>query len=408
MKLWIKIFIALVLGIVVGAFLGPQAAYLKPVGQIFLRLISMIIVLLVLSSITVGITSINDPEKLSRVGLKSLFLYLATTLIAIGFGITLASVFKPGADLGFVASTVIETQEAPALTDLLLTVIPSNPIVSLVEGNVLQIIVFAIFLGLAINYAGPKGKPLLSVMESLADVMYRLTTIVMEFSPIGVFALMAWVAGSFGMAVLLPLFKFLALYYLACFLHMAIVYCGMLKFIAKLNPWPFFRGMGDAIMMAFSTCSSSATLPLTMQCAQENVGISRNIASFLLPLGATINMNGAALFQGMSAIFIAQAYGMDLSYYTIMIIVVTATMAAIGAAGIPGTGFIMLTVVFTSAGIPLEGLAILAGIDRVREMISTVLNVLGDTVCAVVVAKQEGELDETCYYQEKLVELKEV
>lgn len=407
MKLWLKILIAMLLGIIVGAFLGPKAEYLKWIGQLFLNLISMLIVPLVFASMTVGITSIHDPEKLGRVGLKTLFLYLVTTLIAIGIGIGFAYLFKPGVGLGLQSAALATTETPPTIGDILLSIIPANPILSMAEGNVLQIIVFSIFLGLAINFAGPRGKPLLSVLESLADVMYRLTSIVMAFSPIGVFALMAWVAGTFGVSVLLPLTKFLAIYYLACFLHLGVVFCGILKFLAKVSPWPFFRGMSDAIMVAFSTCSSSAALPVSLHCAQENLGISRNIASFVLPLGSTINMNGAALFQGMSAVFIAQGFGIELSAQALLTIVVTATLSAIGAAGIPGTGFIMLTVVFTSAGIPIEGLAILAGVDRIREMISTVLNVLGDAVCALYVAKQEGELDERRYYHNELVTYRE-
>lgn len=397
-----KIFIALLLGIATGAILGENAIYLKPIGQIFLGLINMIILPLVLASMTVGITSIHDPEKLSRVGLKTLFIYLTTTVVAIAIGMGAAYLFQPGQSLNLKPTGEIHEVETLSLGEILLSIVPSNPIASLAEGNILQVIVFAIFLGLAINFSGPKGRPFLSVMESLADVMYRLTSIVMEFSPIGVFAIMAWVSGSFGLSILLPLAKFLMLYYIACFFHMGTVFCGILKYLARVKPLPFFKGMSDAIMMAFSTCSSSATLPVSMHCAQENLGVSKNISSFVLPLGSTINMNGSALFQGMSAVFIAQAYGLELSVQALITIVVTATLGAIGAAGIPGTGFIMLTVVFSSVGIPIEGLALLAGIDRIREMISTVLNVLGDAVCAVYVAKQEGELDERRYYHKQL------
>lgn len=405
MKLWMKILVALGLGIVAGAIFGEHTIVLKPIGQLFLSMINMIIMPLVLASMTVGITSIHDPQKLSRIGLKTLFLYLITTLIAICWGMGFATLFEPGASLGLTTTAVPVVKETPPFGEMLVSIIPANPIASLAEGNVLQVIVFSLFLGLAINFSGPRGKPLLAVMESLADVMYRLTSIVMEFSPIGVFAIMGWVAGSFGLSVLLPLLKFLLIYYAACFLHVLFVFCGMLKYLAKLKPMPFFKGMSDAIMMAFSTCSSSATLPVSMHCVQENLGVSKNITSFVLPLGSTINMNGSALFQGMAALFIAQAYGLDLSIQALLTIVVTATLGAIGAAGIPGTGFIMLTVVFTSVGIPIEGLALLAGIDRVREMVSTVLNVLGDAVCAVYIAKQEGELDERRYYHKEMSEV---
>ena len=405
MKLWVKILIALFLGVVTGWIFGPKAEVLKPIGTIFLNLINMIIVLLVLSSMTVGITSIHDPQKLGRVGLKTLLMYIGTTMIAIVIGLVFAKIFKPGAAMGLVSKAPISIHsEAPSFSEIALSIIPSNPIASLVEGNVLQIIVFAIFLGISINFAGPKGKPLLEVLESLADVMYRLTSIIMEFSPVGVFAIMAWVAGSFGMSVLIPLMKFLTTYYAAAALHIVVVFCGILWYY-RLNPLPFFRGMGDAIAVAFSTCSSSATLPVTMHCVQKNLGVSKNMTTFVLPLGSTVNMNGAAIFQGMSTLFVAQAYGIDLSLQNLLTVVVTATLSAIGAAGIPGTGFIMLSVVFSSVGLPIEGLALLAGIDRLREMVSSVLNILGDAVVAVVIAKQEGELDENQYNHEQLVEL---
>jgi Na+/H+-dicarboxylate symporter len=405
MKLWIKILIALFLGAITGLLLGPSAEIFKPIGSVFLSLINMIIVLLVLSSMTVGITSIHDPQKLGRVGIKTLLLYLITTVIAIVLGLFFAAVFKPGISLGLQATGNINLGEAPSVAQIILSIIPTNPMASLVQGNILQIIVFALFLGIAINFAGEKGKPLLELLESLAEVMFRLTSIIMEFSPIGVFAIMASVTGSFGLAVLLPLFKFLLVYYLACAVHMGVVFCGIIRVLAKLNPMPFFRGMGDAIMVAFSTCSSSATLPVSMHCVQKNLGVSKNITSFVLPLGSTLNMNGAAIFQGMSALFISQAYGIHLEWQALVTIVVTATLSAVGAAGIPGTGFIMLSVVFSSVGLPIEGLALLAGIDRIREMVSTVLNILGDAVVAVYIAKQEGELDERQYNHEVLVEL---
>lgn len=411
MKLWLKILIALFLGACTGLFahqgwLPAELIHaISPLGTIFLNLISMIIVPLVFASMTVGITSIHDPQKLGRIGLTTIFLYMITTLIAIALGIVFGKVFEPGAGLGLVASKAIVVETPPSLKEMLLSIFPSNPVVAFAEGNVLQIIVFSIFLGLSINFAGEKGKPLLELLGSLADVMFRLTSIIMEFSPIGVFAIMAGVTSTFGFAVLVPLFKFLMTYYAACMLHVGVVFCGILYFLSGLSPLPFFKGMSDAIMVAFSTCSSSATLPVTMHCIQKNLGVSKNISNFVIPLGATINMNGAAIFQGMSAIFIAQAYGIDLEWQSLATIVVTATLSTIGAAGIPGTGFILLSVVFVSVGLPIEGLGLLAGIDRVREMVSTILNVLGDAVCAVYVAKREGELDERQYMHEEIIEL---
>ncbi len=415
MKLWAKILIALIVGVVVGsslkhlspnAFLIADTEIFKPLGIIFLSLINMIIVPLVLSSMTVGITSIHDPQKLGRVGIKVILIYLVTTAIAILIGLSVAQLFKPGLGLDLVAKVgEIKIETPPTITEILLSIVPKNPFESLVSGNVLQIIVFSVFIGISINFAGEKGRPLRDLLESLAETMYKLTSIIMEFSPIGVFAIIASVTGTFGLSVLKPLSHFLFSYYFACLIHVVFVFCGLLWFFARLNPWHFFKGMGDAIMMAFSTCSSSATLPVSMHCVQKNLGVSKNLTAFILPLGSTINMNGSAIYQGMSALFISQAYGIHLDWTAILTIVVTATLSAVGAAGIPGTGFIMLSVVLTAAGLPTEGLALLFGIDRLREMVSTVLNILGDSVTAVVVAKQEGELDERQYNHEKLVEM---
>lgn len=406
MKLWVKIFIGLVGGVLAGLILGEKAIYLKPLGTIFLNLINMIIVLLILSSMTVGICSIHDPKKLGRLGGKTIGVYFLTTLISILTGLVLANLFAIGDNLKLVAVSQ-EPTSPPSISDIALSIIPSNPVAALVNGNILQIIVFAIFLGIAINFAGPKGKPLFHLLESLADVMYRLTSIIMEFSPVGVFGIMAWVAGTFGLTLFLPLLKFLLVYYFACAWHLIIVYGGLLKFVSRLPVWPFFKGMGDAIMMALTTCSSAATLPVAMHCAQENLGVSKNISSFVFPLGITFNMNGTAIFQTMSAVFVAKAYGipLDMSHYVTLVL--TAILSAIGTAGIPGGGFVMLSAVLTSVGLPLEGLAVIAGIDRLREMVTTTLNILGDASVAVLIAKSEGELDERQYNHRELVAFKE-
>jgi Na+/H+-dicarboxylate symporter len=402
MKLWMKIFIGMVLGVITGIVLGKDAIYLKPLGTIFLNLINMIIVLLILSSMAVGITRIHDPKKLSRVGLKTIGIYFTTTIVAITTGLLIATVFNVGYGIEDLP-TQTTSAEAQSIGSIIMSIVPSNPIAAMVNGNILQIIVFAIFVGIAINFSGDKGKPLLHLLESLADVMYRLTSIIMEFSPIGVFGIMAWVAGTFGLKLLFPLLKFLGLYYLACVFQLIVIYGTLLRGIAKLKLLPFIKGMGDAIMMAFSTCSSAATLPVAMHCAQENLGASKNISGFVLPLGITMNMNGTAIYQAMSAVFVAHAYGISFGFSEYLTILLTATLSAIGTAGVPGGGFIMLSAVLTSVGLPLEGLALLAGIDRLREMVTTVLNILGDAAVTVFIAKQEGELDQRQYDHSELV-----
>lgn len=419
MKLWVKIIIALFIGLLVGTILaeywgeaGKKVAtgYMKPLGDIFLNMINMLIVPLIFSSMTVGITSIHDPQKLGRVGLKTLLFYLGTTAIAISIGITLAMIIKPGAHVGLQHSGPIESDSLPNISSILLSVVPSNPIHSMAQEkpDVLQIIVFSLFLGVSINFAGEKGRPLLLLLESVADVMYRLTSIVMEFAPIGVFGIMTWVAATYGWRiVVLDLFGFVLCNWLACSIQVVFIFGGILWLLCRLNPLNFIKGMGDAIVFAFSTNSSSATLPVTMHCAQENLGVSKNISSFVLPLGATVNMNGTGIGQGVAAIFIAQAYSIELSTGSLITIVVTSVLSAVGSAGIPGSGIAMLSVVLASVGIPPEGILLVAGVDRIREMVSTVVNILGDAVVAVYVAQKEGELDESQYNHIELTELED-
>lgn len=387
--------IGLVLGTITGIFLKEKAAYLKPVGTIFLSLLNMLVVLLVFSSMTVGVTSINDVRKLGRVGFKTLGMYLGTTALAIVFGLIAAKLINPGLGVGLQLTGEASTHavETPSLSQMFLELVPTNPMGSLASGNILQVIVFSIFLGLGINFAGEKGKPLARALESLSEVMFTMTGIVMNIAPYGIFAIMAWVAGTFGVGILYPLLKLVLAHYLTCSLHLILVYGGILLFLAKLRVGPFFKGMTDAIALAASTTSSSATLPATLHCVEENLGVSKNIASFVLPLGSTVNMNGTAIFQGIAAVFISQAYGIDLGWQGLLVIVVTATLSAVGCAGIPGGGIVTLSIVLGSVGLPLEGIAIVAGIDRLRDIIGTVVNILGDAVVAVFVAKTEGELD---------------
>ncbi len=398
MKLWKKMLVGLVLGVLTGILLGQHAHYLKPIGSLFLGLLNMLVVLLVFSSMTVGVTSINDMRKLGRVGIKTIGLYAGTTTLAIIIGLTFAKIFKPGFGIGLHHDAIpVTLEETPDFLNMFLSMVPENPIGSLANGHILQVIVFSIFLGLGITFAGEKGKPLAKVMESLSEAMFSITGIVMKFAPFGIFAIMAWVAGTFGVGILLPLLKLVIVHYCACLVHLVFVLGGILVFAAKVRPGPFFKGMTDAITLAASTTSSSATLPATLHCTQENLGVSKNISSFVLPIGATVNMNGTAIFQGIAAAFIAQAYGIELGWQSLLIIVVTATLSAVGTAGIPGAALVTLSIVLSSVGLPLEGIAIIAGIDRIRDIAGTVTNILGDAVVSVYVAKSEGELDEVQY-----------
>lgn len=396
--------IGLALGVLTGILLGNYAQYLKPIGTIFLGLMNMLVVLLVFSSMTVGVTSINDTKKLGRVGLKTIALFMATTAIAIVIALFLAKLINPGVGIGLNREEIhITIDDTPELINMLLSLVPQNPIGSLASGNILQVIVFSIFLGLGINFCGEKGKPVARVLESLSEVMFRMTGMVMSLAPYGIFAIMAWVSGTFGVSILIPLLKLVITHYIACILQMVFVFGGILIFLAKMRPGPFFKGMTDAMTLAASTSSSSATLPATLHCTQENLGVSKNISSFVLPLGSTVNMNGTAIFQSIATVFISQAYGIDLSWQSLLIIVVTATLSAVGCAGIPGGGLVTLSIVLSSVGLPLEGIAIVAGIDRIRDIIGTVVNILGDAVVSVYVAKSEGELNVDQYNSREYV-----
>ena len=399
MKLWHQIAIAIILGSISGFLLGPQAEYLKPIGTLFLNMLSMLVVPLIFASMTCGITNIACPKKLGRVGTVAVAIYAITTLMAIFFGIAIIDWLEIGKSLKLSQVAPVEMAALPVASDMLSNLIPRNPIAAFAEGNVAQIIIFSTLFGIALIMAGEKAKPVISVLEGLSSVMFSLTSIVMAVSPIGVFALMAWTCGSFGFDVLVPVFKFLLSYWIGSMIFIAVVFSFVLRFLARLSPWPFFRSMGSVFATTVSTCSSSASLPVTMQVCEEKLGISKGMTSFILPLGCSLNMNGSALFQGMSAVFLAQAYGIEFEVQHYIALTTTIIMATLGTASIPGGGLLMLSMVLASVGIPLEGIAILAGIDRLRDMATTTLNISGDTVCAVYIARREGEIDLDKYYQ---------
>jgi len=402
MPLWKQIFIALTLGVVLGVALnqsgyGEYAASIKPIGDLFLNCIRMLIVPLIFVSLVSGVTSLRDMSTMGRLSIKTLSLYLGTTAVAIMIGLALAMIFKPGVGIDLGAAQAVTVAESPSLIATLVALVPANPVAAFAQGNVLQIIVFAILFGLAITLGGEAAKPVKKFMDSLAEVFYKFTGIIIAFAPYGVFALVTWVAGTYGLELLAPLAKVIGVVYLGCLIHAAVVYAGLIKFVAGLSPVRYVQGVIEPAIVAFSSTSSAGTLPVTMMSAERNLGVSRGVSSFVLPLGTTINMDGTALYQGVCALFIAQAYGIDLSLAQYATIVLTATLASIGTAGVPGAGLIMLSLVLTSVGLPLEGVAIIAGIDRILDMARTSLNVVGDCAVAVVVAKSEGQLDQTLY-----------
>ncbi|WP_020681028.1 dicarboxylate/amino acid:cation symporter [Marinobacterium rhizophilum] len=398
LALWKKILIGMALGMLAGAILGPDAQMLKPIGTLFINAIKMLIVPLVFCSLVVGVTSMQDTRKLGRIGLKSLVLYMGTTAVAISIGLAMGTVFMPGEGINMVAAeAAASAKEAPTLVQTLLDMVPKNPVSALAAGNILQIIVFALGLGIALNLSGEKAKPAVELFESLAEGMYKLTELVMKLAPYGVFGLMAWVSGKYGMEILLPLIKVIAVVYLGCIIHVVVFYSGLISTLGRLNPVRYLKGLVNPAAVAFTTTSSSGTLPATIKAAREEMGVSKGISSFVLPLGATINMDGTALYQGVCALFISQAFGIDLTFSDYLLIIMTSTLASIGTAGVPGAGLIMLSLVLTTVGLPMEGLAIIAGIDRILDMARTTVNVCGDMMVTVLVGKSENELDETVY-----------
>lgn len=393
-----RIFLGLILGIVVGFFFtsAPDIAitYIKPLGDLFLNLIKMIIVPLVLSSLVVGSASTGDVGKLGRIGAKTIAYYLITTAFAVTIGLIIGNLINPGLGLQLPADTAVEAQEVPSIADTLINIVPSNPIAAMVEANMLQIIIFALFLGVAITLVGEKAKPFLTFFESMTEVCYKIVAMVMEFAPFGVFGLMVPVVAENGPAVLLPLLKVILAVYIACALHAIIVYSSVVSIFSKMSPSKFFKGASPAMLLAFTTSSSSGTLPITMSSAENNLGVPKSISSFVLPLGATINMDGTAIYQGVCALFVAQVFGVDLTLSQQLTIVLTATLASIGTAGVPGGGLIMLTMVLQSVGLPLEGIALIGGIDRILDMARTCINITGDMAGAVMIASTEDGLKE--------------
>lgn len=396
MKLWMKIFIGLIIGVVSGLILEDKAVFVKPFGDIFLNLLSMVVYPLVFCSMVLGIASISDMKKLGRIGLRSLGLYLATTSVAIGIGLVFALFFSPGkgCDLqGFNAVDLASSGSSGGMNFLatFAQVFPSNPLRSFVEGNILQIIIFALFTGIAMRLAGEAARPVERFVHGCNEIMLRMVNMIMSFAPYGVAASMAWISGNHGLTVLLQLGKFLVVYYLACICHAILIFGGLVRLGCRSSFSKFLSSMMDAISCAVSTASSSATLPVTMRCVSKNLDVSSEVSGFVLPLGATVNMNGTAIFQGMAAVFIAQAYNCPLSLTSLLLLVVTATFSAVGSAGVPGGGMITLGSVLTSVGLPIQGIAVLAGIDRLRDIIGTPMNILGDAVVALYIADGEGE-----------------
>lgn len=397
MNLSVKILISLVLSVVVGLMAGVDGLpfikwWIAPVGTIFINLIKMVIVPIVFTSLVVGMTSLGDLKKLGRIGIKTIFIYLFTTAIAIVIGFIVAGIIHPGIGLEMTAGDAVKVKEAPSIMQVLVAMVPTNPVASMAKADILPIIIFALFVGVGIlQVGGKKSQLLIDWFDASAEVSYKIINMVMQFAPIGVFCLLLPVVAENGPKVLLPLLSVIACMALGSVIHAVAVYSSMARIWGNTSPLKFFRGMSEAILIAFTTCSSAATLPINMKNCQEKLGCSRDITSFVLPLGATINMDGTAIYMGVCSLFIANVYGIDLTMAQMGMIILTGTLASIGTAGVPGAGLIMLSMVLLSVGLPMEGLALVAGIDRILDMFRTTVNITGDAAVTCVINETEKQ-----------------
>ncbi|GAB4114525.1 MAG: dicarboxylate/amino acid:cation symporter [Wenzhouxiangellaceae bacterium] len=402
-----RILIGLGAGVLVGLILRAIAADWVDVwlveggfqiaGQLFINGLQMLVVPLVLVSLITGVSALGDPSRLGRLGGKSILLYLLTTGIAVSLALFAGLVVRPGEGVELNTDTTFTAEEAPSLTEVIIQLVPKNPISAMAEGNMLPIIVFALLIGIAITMAGSAGERTRRFFDDFNVVIMKLVTIVMHFAPYGVFALIARMSYSLGGEVFANLAVYIALVLAMLLVQMLVTYPLLLLLFARLQPLQFLSKMRSAWLFAFSTASSNATIPVTMTTLEKRIGVHNSVASFTVPLGATINMDGTAIMQGIATAFIAQAYGVDLTLGQYLTVILMVIMASIGAAGVPGVGIILLATVLKQVGLPVEGIAMILGVDRILDMARTAVNITGDAMVSTVVAKSENELDIDTY-----------
>ncbi|MEI7494195.1 MAG: dicarboxylate/amino acid:cation symporter [Alphaproteobacteria bacterium] len=402
MKLWKKVLVGLVLGIILGVVLKDDVVYIKPFGDLFIRLIKMIIVPLIFFAIVSGITSVQDSKALGRVGIKASVTYLLTTLFAITIGLTVGTIFEPGSGviLNFSGDGVLKNPDASLakIADTLLNIVPENAIDAMAQGTILQVVFFALFTGITLNtMENEASKRLSSIFSLLSSMVFRMVHLIVQLSPVAACALTAWIVGTQGMAVLEKLLKLVGCAYLA-FGVQYLVFGLIILVWTKLSPLPFFKKSLEYQTLAFSTSSTKAALPTTIKVCQNRLGVSNISSSFVLPLGASINMDGIAIYISLCALFFAQATGKVLGMADYGCIILTGTLGSIGGAGIPGGTIVMLPMVLASVGLPIEGIALIAGIDRIIDMMRTTISITGDATVALCVDHSEGLLDKEKYY----------
>ncbi|GAB2583740.1 dicarboxylate/amino acid:cation symporter [Dyella jejuensis] len=397
--MWQQILIAMVLGLAAGHVIGEPAKMLQPLGDIFMSLIRMCVIPVVFVSVVCGITSLTDLATMRRIAWKSIAIYMVSMAIMAVLAMGAASLFQVGSGLQLAAGSAdAAAAGATSIKDALLSAIPANPFKAFAEGALLPTIVFAILFGLAINLCGPTAAPVRTFFDSMSAVVFKLINMVLTFAPLGVFGLMAYVTADHGFSVLGHLGALVGVAY-AVMLFFMVVVCSLMLMVFGIHPLPFLRKAFPVQLFAYSSASSAATLPLNLETTQQRLGVDARIASFVLPLGSTINMSGLAVYLGTVVMFASHAYGIELSPMQLVTVVLTTTLASIGAAGVPGAGLVVMGLVLSSVGLPLEVIAVIAAVDRLLDMLATATNVTGDTVTAVMVAKSEGALDTECYHR---------
>ena len=413
-----QIFIALIVGAIVGIVINSffidvdavndvlVSGFFYVIGQGFINLMKMLVVPLVFCSIVCGAAAIGDTKTLGSVGVRTIVFYLCTTMLAVAVALGVAKIINPGIGLDMsavenakVAVDSSSTSTDVTMVDTILNIIPTNPIASLANGEMLQIIFFALIIGVILAKLKDKAQLVANLFQQGNDIMMEMTMMIMKIAPIGVFCLIAKTFSQLGFSAMVPMFKYMITVVIALGVQCYVVYMVMLKIFAGLNPFKFAKKFFPVQAFAFSTATSNATIPLNIDTLEEKIGVSRKISGFTIPLGATINMDGTSIMQGVAVVFVAQAFGIHLSPMDYLTVIATATLASIGTAGVPSVGLVTLAMVFDSVGLPVSGIGLIMGIDRILDMLRTAVNITGDAVCTTIVAKQNGELDKEVFNQ---------
>lgn len=418
MSLTARILIAMALGLLTGVVLNllGNNDWLNPalqqwlsaalvhglldiVGQMFVASLKLLVVPLVFVSLVCGASGLGDSSRMGAIAGKTFILYIITTALALCLALLMAVLIRPGDGVGLDAAQAFSAEAAPSMKEVLISIVPSNPVQAMAEGNMLQVIVFALLVGVAVSFSGEAGQRLRGWFTDMDQVIMKMVTILMDLAPYGVFCLLAKLFAELGAGAIIELGLYFSTVLLALLLHLLGVYGLMMKFIARVNPLTFFKHLRPMLMFAFSTSSSNATLPVTLRTAEEKLGVGEKTASFTIPLGATINMDGTAIMQGVATVFIAQAYQIDIGLTGYLMVVLTATLASVGTAGVPGVGLVTLAMVLQQVNLPVEGIALIIGVDRLLDMTRTAVNVTGDTVVSVIVAQSEDDWNKDIFEQ---------